>query len=322
MEKILNLAAEQYGFDKEKLRFIGDSCNKIYAFQKNDIWYILRISERSAPFAHLTRAELDWMDFLSKNGINVPSPLLTIKNERLIAVQENEKYYIICAYTAFAGQNDYQHWNKNDPNLWNSAIFYNWGKQMGDMHRLTKDYMSSNDIDVRPHFNRFDLVDSVKSCPSVNKIAEDLIGEMDSLPKDRDSYGLIHADMHQWNFLIRDGEINVFDFDDSLYGWFALDIGIALYHALWWGRTNDTGYDFTKDIIKSFINGYLSANQLSDFWLSKIPLFMRYRQICKFSWYYDPAGIDDHQKERIRNIEDGVLFTGCEIDLSLFINCF
>jgi len=161
-------------------------------------------------------------------------------------------------------------------------------------------------------------MDSVKDCPTVNAIIEDLIKEMMSLPKDKDSYGLIHNDMHQWNIHIDGDKINVFDFDDALYSWFALDIGIALYHALWWGRKDDSGNDFTNSIVKHFLEGYLSANQLSDFWLATIPMFMKYRQICKFSWFYEPENADEHQRERIRNIENDVLFTDCAIDYSLF----
>jgi len=97
-----------------------------------------------------------------------------------------------------------------------------------------------------------------------------------------------------------------------------LDIGIALYHGLWWGRKNDAGHDFTREIIENFLLGYLSANHLSDFWLSKITMFMKFRQICKFSWFFKPNNIDDHQKERIRNIENGILFTDCEINPMLF----
>ena len=33
---------------------------------------------------------------------------------------------------------------------------------------------------------------------------------------------------------------------------------------------------------------------------------------------YDHANVDAHQKERIRNIENGVMFTGREINQSLF----
>jgi Ser/Thr protein kinase RdoA (MazF antagonist) len=315
---LLEFASENYGFDKEKLHFIGDNCNAIYAFQKNDKWYILRIGQRPVSFIPQTKAELDWMRYLSENDVNVPLPLLANNGERLIAIQEGDEHYIICAYTAFAGQLGYKHWNKNDPDLWNSNLFYDWGRLTGNMHRLTKDYEPQNSEDVRKHFNHREFENNVKACPSVNKIAEDLLEEINELPKDKDSYGLIHADLHQWNFLIRDGVINVFDFDDAYYGWFALDIGIALYHALWWGRKDDAGTDFTNTIIENFLKGYLSANHLNKFWISKIPMFMKYRQICKFSWFFNPESIDEHQKERIYNIENDILFTGCEIDKSLF----
>ena len=103
--------------------------------------------------------------------------------------------------------------------------------------------------------------------------------------------------------------------------WFTLDIGVALYHALWWGRKDDAKpvrNDFTDIIIKNFLNGYLSSNHLSDFWLSKILMFMKFRQICKFSWGWNPENIDDHKKEQIHNIENDILFTDCVINKSLF----
>jgi len=305
-DKLLTIAANNYGFDKNTYHFISESTNQMYAFQKDGKWYIIRFSQKPAEHIHHTKAEMDWLYYLASNKINVSLPLANNSGE-LVIIAEG---YIISAYEALTGQ----FWNKNDPNLWNDKVFYNWGKLTGDLHRLTKDYQSANDIDVRDEFDgRFSLADSVKSCPSVNKITEELIGVMMALPKDKDSYGLIHNDLHQWNFLINGDQINVFDFDDCLYGWFALDIGIALYHALWWGRKNDAGHDFTNEIIKNFIDGYLSANHLSGFWISKIPLFMKYRQICKFSWFYNSENEDDHQKERIQNILNDNFFSDCKI---------
>jgi len=315
-DDVLKFASEQYGFDKEKLHYIYSFCNLIYVFPKDKEWYILRIGKRPISFVNQIKAELDWMTYLKKNEMKVPAPLYTLQNEKIITIQIEDINYIICVYSALGDK----HWDKNNPELWNKTIFYNWGKMMGDMHRLTKDYKPKNDIDVREHFNKFTLSDSsIKHIPNIIKIADDLHTEFETYPKDKDSYGLIHADFHQWNFLIRDNQINLFDFDDALYGWFAYDIGVALYHALWWGRTNESGYDFTNDIISNFLKGYFTANQLDDFWLSKIPIFMRYRQICKLSWFLDPDNIDDHQKERISNIEKGILFTGFELDETLFI---
>lgn len=312
-DNLLLFAADNYGFDKGTLRFISESTNQIYAFQKNDKWYILRFSERPAEHVHQTKAEMDWLYYLAEQNINVSLPLTANNNNLVISTEDEGKSYVISAFEALSGD----FWNKNDPNLWNETIFFNWGKVMGDIHRLTKSYSPVNDIDVRPDFNGHNALDlnNIKNCPTVYNIAVDLINEIMALPKDKDSYGLIHYDIHPWNFIIDGGKINVFDFDDSLYGWFALDIGIALYHGLWWGRKNDAGHDFTDEIISNFIRGYLSANELSEYWISKIPMFMKYRQICKFSWFYDLENNDDHQKERIRNIENNIFFTGFRSDL-------
>ena len=311
-DNLLEFAAKIYDFDKATLSFISNSTNQIYVFQKSRKYYILRFS--NGILSH-TKAEMEWLFYLSKNNIRVGLPLKTIHGELVTSMQDSGKNFIITSFAVVTGMP----WDKNNPQKWNNQIFYNWGKTMGDIHHITKDFVFSSDVVTRDTFNgRFALSDSVKTCPSVNAIVEDLISEIMELPKDKNSYGLIHNDMHQWNFHVDENNINVFDFDDSLYGWYALDIGIALYHGLWWGRKDNDGNDFTNNIIKNFLDGYLSANKLSDFWIAKIPMFMTFRQICKFSWFFDPTNIDEHQRERIYNIENNILFTDCKIDFSLF----
>jgi len=305
-DDLLTEAARIYGFDKNTLEFITESTNQMYAYKKNGKYCIIRFSEKPAEHIHQTKAEMDWLYYLANNGINVSLPLPALDGSFVVTAEDGGKTYVISSYVALEGR----FWDKNNPDLWNAKIFYNWGKLTGDMHRLTKTYTPANDTDVREVFTgRFALDDKVKACPSVNGIVEALIDQMMALPKDIDSYGLIHCDLHPWNFFIDGDQIKVFDFDDCLYGWFALDIGVALYHALWWGRKNDAGFDFSDIIYDNFLDGYSSANHLSEYWISKIPLFMRYRQICKFSWFFDPDNMDDHQRERIRNIENGVLFS-------------
>jgi hypothetical protein len=58
------------------------------------------------------------------------------------------------------------------------------------------------------------------------------------------------------------------------------------------------------------MKGYLSVNQLSDFWLSKIPVFMKYRHICM-----DPEknGLGCDRENWICHIENGILFENFEL---------
>jgi Ser/Thr protein kinase RdoA (MazF antagonist) len=321
-DNLLSFAADSYGFERGTLHFTGDptKTNQTYTFAKDGKGYIIKFARRPIENIRQTIAEMDWIYYLAENNISVSLPLKTNNNELVISIREKHEEYII---TAFGMVNGY-HWDKNNPTMWNDKIFFNWGKLMGDMHRLTKEYKPVGEYNVRDITNGLywgSFFDCLKVAPSLYKVTQELICKIMALPKDKDSYGLIHGDMHQENFYIDGDKINIFDFDDSLCGWFALDIGIALFHALWWGRKDDMGNEFTNSIIKNFMKGYLTANHLSDFWISRIYVFMKYRQICAFiPWYFNPDNIDDNQKEWIYNIENDVLFTGCYINQSFFEN--
>lgn len=60
------------------------------------------------------------------------------------------------------------------------------------------------------------------------------------------------------------------------------------------------------------MEGYLFVNNLSNFWISKIPLFMKYRQI----WFNTELGnIQKNQKEWEYKIENDILFDGFEFKI-------
>jgi len=322
---LLEFTAINYGFNKAECQFITygrEKVKQVYRFSINSKPYVLRFVKCPVNDISQTRAEMDWLLYLANKGVSVPFPLKTRNGELAVSAEENGETYIIAAFSMAEGQ----YWDKNDPNLWNINVFYNWGKVVGNMHRLTKDYKPANDMDKRDEFPiRCMISENIKTFPSVNRIAEDLLNEIEALPKDKDSYGLIHNDLHPGNFLIEGEHINLFDFDACAYSWFAFDIGNALYIALWFGRSNDAGVDFTNDIIRHFLKGYLSVNHLNNFWLSKIPLFMMSCKIALFSFNCDCENPDnehndDHQGEQMRNIENNILFSGCKVDYALFRN--
>jgi len=316
---LIGFAAERYDFDKETLHFVADgnyTVKQLYSFNKYDKPYILRVAKSHTEHIDQTRAEMDWLCYLAEKGVSVSRPLKTVDGELAVSAEENGETYIVAAYSKAEGRL----FDVNDPNLWNEKVFYNWGKVIGDMHRATKDYTPANGTE-RYYNIRNNINDNVKLFPSVEKIAEELISEIMALPKDRDSYGMVHADLGPGNFLIDEERINVFDFEECQYTWFAHDIGAALTFAMWFGQRNDAGYDFTDDIFRNFLAGYLSANHLDDFWLSKIPVFLRLYKIAGFAHMNQHENPDDdNQKEQIRNIENNNLFTGCSIDYSIFTN--
>lgn len=325
---VLEYASKCYDFEIDNIANINSGSNKVYKIQKNGQNYYLRISTREFDYI---LAEVDWINFL-KDSIKVPRLLKSNKNKSIETFQDDGKTYVLCVFYELTGV----FWNKNDKTKWNEKIFYYWGNTMGKMHRMTKSYQAPDGPIKRSLFeNNLVSLEFYKDIPSVYEKMAHIQNEILSLPREKDSYGLIHSDMHQQNFLINNNDISVLDFDDCQYGFFALDIGIALYHALWWGLPNDnfTKNDFALKIIKNFMLGYRAENYLSDFWLKKILLFMKYRQIDALSWhlnFYKPNNVDiiiyndlfniyyDFRKN-IKLIENDTFYDNCEIDESDFI---
>lgn len=318
MKEVLEYSAHAYGFDVRTISFVSESTNKIYEFEHEGKRYILRIAQK--PFESLldTKAEIEWLYYLSQKGVHVSLPLYTLNNELVTSTIDNKgKNYILSVYEKAKGV----FWDKNDSVRWNTDIFYSWGSVMGELHRLTKDFIPSDTKCKRNEFKgNFALADSYKYQPDVKKIADGIIEQIMELPRDTDSFGLIHNDFHPWNFYIDGKAIRVFDFDDCLYGWFAMDIGIALFHGLWWGRPPESSkaQEFSKELIQAFLKGYSKQNYLEPFWFEKILLFMRYRQICAFSWFFNPNDINEEQKKQIYNIRNEILFDDCNPESSYF----
>lgn len=52
---------------------------------------------------------------------------------------------------------------------------------------------------------------------------------LDSLGHSPESYGLIHSDVHQWNYLFHQGQVHLLDFDDCGYAPFLYDLAVTTF---------------------------------------------------------------------------------------------
>ena len=325
LNHVLKYAATCYEFKIENAVPMISGSNAIYKVERQGLNFYLRISQKSAAYL---MGEMDWLIYL-KDAIHAPVPIMSRNSNLIESYQSGKEIYQLCLFSELIGMP----WNKNDLKKWNSKTFYKWGAAMGKLHALTKQYTPSSPTTKRPNFeDDHYLPENFNFLSTISQILEKINKEILALPKDLDAFGLIHCDMHPHNLLFTEDDIVVLDFDDCTYAWFALDIGIALYHALWWGipdRIIDQNA-YAKDLIKHFLNGYLSANQLSAFWLKKIPLFMRWRQIGALGWFTKTDNLDDiiyndwlkidfDIRKHISLIEQGKFYEGCKINEDDFL---
>jgi Ser/Thr protein kinase RdoA (MazF antagonist) len=313
---LISQADALYPFDINTIRLIRSSKyspNDIYAFTKNKKEYILRIATHEKDNSFKTIGEMEWLAFLHGRGVPVSMPL-PMKDERLVAsFTSNNKFHAVCAFEKAEGK----HCEKDDPNTWNPQVINDWGFVMGSIHRETKEFQISDSRFTRGVFDGGDIDGSdvlekaFAKIPAIQKFADNLISQLLSLPQTKDTYGLIHNDFHQNNFFVNDNKVYVFDFDDSIFGYFALDIGIALHHAL----HNATGKPDAERIILQFMQGYKRANKLDEQALKSILSFIKYRQLNDFAWFY-PDHVTENEKENILN---GLTTNGFSIDEDIFI---
>ena len=241
--------------------------------------YILKIIDGDSRSKDELDAELRFIYYLAQKDAPVASVLTSTKGNlvEVIALRDNGKF-LISAYEKVAGE---------APSASNASgeFFALMGQTMGQLHKLSKRYEPT--APLRNHWHRDEHVAKLhETLPKtddalVTKITE-LYEHLRSLPTDKGSYGLIHADFHSDN-LLWDGErLTVIDFADCLYGWFVMDIATALFY---FRRFLPRGHNetfsvqaaFAERFYKSFIKGYQQEIVLEPWAKAEIPNFVRWR---------------------------------------------
>jgi len=323
MDDVFTYAAVCYDFDVNNAESVNSGTNRVYKIRKDGQNFYLRISTSGFDFIS---AEIHWIEYL-RTAIKVPELVKSRGGKSIETFEDESGIFVICMFRELPGV----YWDKNDTAIWNDETFFKWGKIMGCMHRMSKNYRPPDGVYKRPTYEEnFNPLENYVAVPTLYEKMARIQSEISELPKDANSYGFIHSDVHQQNFLINENDLSVLDFDSSQYGFFAHDIGISLYHAIWWGFPDNVAdkNDYAMRIIKNFMSGYKTENTLSDFWLKKIILFMKYRQIEAFSWHlgvYPSKGftavvynelfkIHFNFPQYIKDIENDVFYEGCTIN--------
>jgi Ser/Thr protein kinase RdoA (MazF antagonist) len=91
-----------------------------------------------------------------------------------------------------------------------------------------------------------------------------------------ETFGLIHGDLHQWNYLFHHGQVRAIDFDDCGYGHYLYDIAVTLY--------NIQRRDDAPLLRTSFLAGYRSVRPLSAEHEQYLATFMDLRDLQMMLW--------------------------------------
>ncbi|MGG0239447.1 phosphotransferase enzyme family protein [Bacillus rhizoplanae] len=319
---------------KQALKYFGgkeESCVKLSSGFQNEVYEytyegeqrILRITPSSRRNLKQVQSELDFIRSLQEGGVNVSLPVASCFGNDIERIDIDEEALFITSFLKAPGQ----FVNVANEQEWNMRLFQNWGQTIGKMHAVAKRNHSHDEEYERPIWkpsvNSMNLLLSISKTLAVSY--EKIITEVQMLSKERDTYGLIHNDLHQGNFFVQDNILTIFDFDDCSFCWFAQDIAASFYHAVWQGLSvRPEHVSFPQEFMKYFIEGYNKEHTMNKEILRQIPLFLKLREVFLFTLFHevwDAKNLEDWQAYTLQDlryrIEHEISYTN--VDFLMFV---
>ena len=278
-EQVLSDAAALYKVSITELTELDGFENFIYEYEQHGIAYILRISHTSRRTKDMIEAEMHWIAYLHNCGVNCSIPQKSIHGNLVEVVGVGEHSFVVCAFDKVPGS----HITKE---LDTKQLRFNYGSQVGRMHRVTKDYQPG--ASQRIQWFEDDLISGFDSVvPAEQMLVKDRMKEntrqIKAMNSNRENYGLVHFDVHAGNFFVRNEDIYVFDFDDSQYAFFAADIAIVMFYFAGGCPADRSREEYINEFYVDFMQGYNSENSLPVEELAKIPIFLKQRELILYA---------------------------------------
>ena len=259
--------------------------------------YALRVHRKGYHDLEELNSEHVWTSSLSNAGLLVPEAVVTRSGKAYTSVSflNSSEYRYVGLVKWIEGTilNDLI-LDLEEKDV--SDLYESLGKVVAKFHKATiaweepKDFKRhSFDTDgflgSKPFWGRFWEAQNATTSEreKLSVIRNNITKILSKLPRDINSFGMIHADLHSQNVLIQGKSLSVIDFDDSGFGWYGFDLAVAI-----WDRLDFTATGCHFDIAyKSLIRGYLEERPNAKDIIETIPTFLLMRTLMIIRWIED-----------------------------------
>jgi Ser/Thr protein kinase RdoA (MazF antagonist) len=320
-DSILDEALARYGIAKDDVRLLDGFESYIYEYRKKGERYVLRVSHSLHRASDAIQGELEWVNYLADGGVPAARAVRSEAGNLVepIPVEKDGSHFTAVSFEWAQGDSTTREQLQSD-------LPVRLGQIVGRMHALTKDYQPSE-----PRFRRHTWYEDAAGfveqyLPPSEVVVIDtynrLVDHLCTLPQDRDSYGLIHVDVHGGNFFVdEEGQITLFDFDDCQYAWFVYDIAMALFYAISHDCVSEEDVAWAERFLREFLLGYRRENSIANAWMKGIPHFLKLREIDLYAAIHRSLDLDNldpwcasFMKDRKHKIEHDVPYVDLEWD--------
>ena len=267
----------------------------VFDYPGEDGSIILKITHSSHRQVQQILGELDFTNYLAINGVNVSRAIPSSSGRWVETIEAHSGEFLATAYEKAPGA-------LVDWRNWTPELFEQWGALIGRMHALTKNYEPASESIRRRHWHENRDWHLEVSVPEpkmeMRRHGQSIKDWLLSLPTDRDSYGLIHSDLHQWNMLHDGRRLWPIDFDNLHYDWFLSDFTTVIINVVisqarcfqrhdydsWTGGRKMDSHRFLRYFMDPFTSGYRGENDLDTNWMRHLPRFLSRHY---FTFYVD-----------------------------------
>lgn len=298
---ILAATAARYALAAGDLHELDGAESFIFRFSRGTDAFILRVGHSIRRSVALIQGEVDWMSYLHRHGAAVAAPVLSPAGNLVEVIDDGQGGQFLA--TAFV------HAPGGPPrgDAWNPTLFAEYGRVLGRMHRVTRDYMPPDPAWTRPQWDDDVMLLASSWLPPEEEVAlrdyAQVLAELRALPKSRDTYGMVHQDAHGGNFFVdAAGRLTFFDFDDCVYSWFANDLAIVLFYAVTLAPDREAA---ARAFLPPFFQGYRREYSLDPAWLAHFPLFLKLRELDLYGAIHRDFDVNNLEHPWVRGFMDG-----------------
>lgn len=222
---------QEWGGVPESAQHLSDSGSSVFQFRnrENEL-QILRMTDATFRTRDQVQAELEFLAHLEKNDVPIAAGVHNQHNS-FTSEFTTQNANFICSVVAYA---DGIFVNEQSPH-WQPEFFRAWGRTLALIHCAAETYEpapSSPNLWQWDEENLFRMADAL--IPKKDVVTRERMTEIFSacykLPRSRETFGLIHADLGPQNFHYNAAtqKIIAFDFGNACYHWFGYDVAIAV----------------------------------------------------------------------------------------------
>ncbi len=268
--------------------------------------------------------ELEYVRYLFDGGAPVSNVITSQKGNLVEEIHHENHTFYLSIFEKAKGKLFYENHYRYRDGVPITEYYYNCGNVLGKMHQLSKEYKPTH---VRYHFSdKYNEEYIYKLIPSSLPILKDkiisLLHTLKGFDRDKESYGLVHFDFNDGNYMIdfETGELTVYDFDNACYCWYMFDLASLWRNGLGWVQFEEDvekRKKFMEDYFNCVIEGYRFETIIDEETLKQLPLFLQVNLmeniVDHFEVCYNNGNQVDFDEELsylIKCMEDDILYFG------------